>query len=237
MSSNTSNYIYRIIVSSDFDVEDAFSSTKLRELYPCFTGLFHQLSQGNPLCHSDDLSKYLLASLAILHFHDASVYEEIFYHLRNEPVSCHSPLLISLPPPQYEIPMSAIEHMEDLDKGLGNDRKRANKAMTDEFVLAHVRTFLNLEILIEDIKEIRKQRNPEKLRVARKCSYKEFMSCQPFNFKGTEGAVGLIRWFERTESIFLRSNYTEDCKVKFATGTLTEEALSWWNSFTPAYLE
>ncbi|GJY45940.1 ribonuclease H-like domain-containing protein [Tanacetum coccineum] len=36
--------------------------------------------------------------------------------------------------------------------------------------------------------------------VARKCSYKEFMSCQPFNFKGTEGAVGLIRWFERTES-------------------------------------
>ncbi|GJV31110.1 putative reverse transcriptase domain-containing protein [Tanacetum coccineum] len=26
-------------------------------------------------------------------------------------------------------------------------------------------------------------------------------------------------------------NYTEDCKVKFATGTLIEEALSWWNSF------
>ncbi|GKA47127.1 reverse transcriptase domain-containing protein [Tanacetum coccineum] len=46
-----------------------------------------------------------------------------------------------------------------------------------------------------------------------------------------EGAVGLIRWFERTESVFSRSNCTEDCKVKFATGTLTEEALSWWNSF------
>ncbi|GJT31830.1 reverse transcriptase domain-containing protein [Tanacetum coccineum] len=67
--------------------------------------------------------------------------------------------------------------------------------------------------------------------VARKCSYKEFMSCQPFNFKGMEGAVGLIRWFKRTESVFSRSNCTEDCKVKFATGTLTEEALSWWNSF------
>ncbi|GKB83123.1 putative reverse transcriptase domain-containing protein [Tanacetum coccineum] len=67
--------------------------------------------------------------------------------------------------------------------------------------------------------------------VARKCSYKEFMSCQPFNFKGTEGAVGLIRWFERTKSVFLRSNCTEDYKVKFATGTLTKEALSWWNSF------
>ncbi|GJR70374.1 hypothetical protein Tco_0016439 [Tanacetum coccineum] len=67
--------------------------------------------------------------------------------------------------------------------------------------------------------------------VARKCSYKEFMSYQTFNFKGTEGAVGLIHWFERTESVFLRSNCTEDCKVKFATGTLTEEALSWRNSF------
>ncbi|GJW37655.1 reverse transcriptase domain-containing protein [Tanacetum coccineum] len=31
--------------------------------------------------------------------------------------------------------------------------------------------------------------------------------------------------------VFLRSNCTKDCKVKFATGTLTEEALSWWNSF------
>ncbi|GKD86464.1 putative reverse transcriptase domain-containing protein [Tanacetum coccineum] len=68
--------------------------------------------------------------------------------------------------------------------------------------------------------------------IARKCSYKEFMSCQPFNFKGTEGAVGLIHWFKRTESVFLHSNCTEDCKVKFATGTLTEEALSWWNSFS-----
>ncbi|GKF25472.1 hypothetical protein Tco_0081366, partial [Tanacetum coccineum] len=53
--------------------------------------------------------------------------------------------------------------------------------------------------------------------VARQCSFKEFMSCQPFNFKGLEGAVGLIRWFERTESMFSRSNCTEDCKVKYAT--------------------
>ncbi|GJS11522.1 putative reverse transcriptase domain-containing protein [Tanacetum coccineum] len=67
--------------------------------------------------------------------------------------------------------------------------------------------------------------------VARKCSYKEFMSSQPINFKGSEGVVGLIRWFERTESVFSCSNCTEYCKVKFATGTLTEEALSWWNSF------
>ncbi|GJZ42299.1 hypothetical protein Tco_0589185, partial [Tanacetum coccineum] len=68
---------------------------------------------------------------------------------------------------------------------------------------------------------------PREAPVARKCSYKEFMSCQPFNFKGTERVVGLIRWFERTESVFSRSNCTEDYKVK----SLTKEVLSWWNSF------
>ncbi|GKF25492.1 reverse transcriptase domain-containing protein, partial [Tanacetum coccineum] len=73
---------------------------------------------------------------------------------------------------------------------------------------------------------------PREAHVARKCSYKEFMSCQPINFKGSEGAVSLIRWFKRTKSVFSYSICTEDCKVKFATGTLTEEALSWWNSFS-----
>ncbi|GJX83394.1 hypothetical protein Tco_0332875 [Tanacetum coccineum] len=67
--------------------------------------------------------------------------------------------------------------------------------------------------------------------IARKCTYKEFMSCQPLYFIGTEGTVGLIRWCERTESVFSRSNCTKDSKVKFYTGTLTEDALSWWNSF------
>nr|GFC77030.1 reverse transcriptase domain-containing protein [Tanacetum cinerariifolium]GFC97974.1 reverse transcriptase domain-containing protein [Tanacetum cinerariifolium] len=78
-----------------------------------------------------------------------------------------------------------------------------------------------------------KNRNPEprEAPVAKKCSYEEFMSFQPFNFKGLKGAIGLILWFERTESVFSCSNCTKDYKVKFATGTLTEEALSWWNSF------
>ncbi|GJX46432.1 hypothetical protein Tco_0271622 [Tanacetum coccineum] len=71
-------------------------------------------------------------------------------------------------------------------------------------------------------------RNPEprETLATRKCTYKKFMSCQPFYFNGTEGVVGLICWFERTESVFSRSNCIEDCKVKFATGTLTEDALS-----------
>ncbi|GJR73322.1 reverse transcriptase domain-containing protein [Tanacetum coccineum] len=43
-------------------------------------------------------------------------------------------------------------------------------------------------------------------------NYKEFISCQPFCFNGTEGAVGLIRWFKRTESVFSRSRCAEENK-------------------------
>ncbi|GKA96921.1 putative reverse transcriptase domain-containing protein [Tanacetum coccineum] len=39
--------------------------------------------------------------------------------------------------------------------------------------------------------------------VARKCSYKEFMNCQPFNFKGTEGApIGIEEAYKTTRSEF-----------------------------------
>ncbi|GKF07607.1 hypothetical protein Tco_0041831 [Tanacetum coccineum] len=62
-------------------------------------------------------------------------------------------------------------------------------------------------------------------------NYKEFINCQPFYFNGTEGAVDLIRWFERTESVFSRSKCAEEDIVTFATGTLTNDALSWWNAY------
>nr|GEY42656.1 putative reverse transcriptase domain-containing protein [Tanacetum cinerariifolium] len=55
---------------------------------------------------------------------------------------------------------------------------------------------------VENADNTNRNTEPRKAPVARKFSYKEFMSCQPFNFK-----------------------------VQVATGTLTEEALSWWNSF------
>ncbi|GJR18315.1 reverse transcriptase domain-containing protein [Tanacetum coccineum] len=72
---------------------------------------------------------------------------------------------------------------------------------------------------------------PTRTSAAKTGNYKEFVSYQPFYFNGTEGAVDLIRWFEQTESVFSRSNCAEENKVKFATGTLTDNALSWWNSY------
>ncbi|GKB46877.1 reverse transcriptase domain-containing protein [Tanacetum coccineum] len=66
---------------------------------------------------------------------------------------------------------------------------------------------------------------------AKRGNYKEFINCQPFYFNGTKGAIGLIRWFERTESVFSRSKCAEEDRVTFSTGTLTDDALSWWNAY------
>ncbi|GKA13023.1 putative reverse transcriptase domain-containing protein [Tanacetum coccineum] len=45
--------------------------------------------------------------------------------------------------------------------------------------------------------------------VVRECTYQDFMKCQPLNFKGTEGVIGLIRWFEKTKTVFYISNCPE----------------------------
>ncbi|GJY21932.1 putative reverse transcriptase domain-containing protein [Tanacetum coccineum] len=66
--------------------------------------------------------------------------------------------------------------------------------------------------------------------VARECTYQDFMKCQPLSFKGTEGVVGLIRWFEKMETMFHISNCPEKSQVKYATCTLLDSALTWWNS-------
>nr|GEU92799.1 reverse transcriptase domain-containing protein [Tanacetum cinerariifolium] len=71
----------------------------------------------------------------------------------------------------------------------------------DEVVLAHVR-ISTLEMIVEDIQngsqedinicstshDLGRHLEIREAAIARKCSYKEFMSYQPFNFKGTEGA-------------------------------------------------
>ncbi|GJU67133.1 reverse transcriptase domain-containing protein [Tanacetum coccineum] len=62
-------------------------------------------------------------------------------------------------------------------------------------------------------------------------NYKEFRAVMHENFRGTEGAVGLTRWFEKLESQFGISNVVEGDRVKFASSTLLDGALTWWNVY------
>ncbi|GJS12025.1 reverse transcriptase domain-containing protein [Tanacetum coccineum] len=63
------------------------------------------------------------------------------------------------------------------------------------------------------------------------CSYKEFHAVMQESFRGTEGAIGLTRWFEKLESQFGISNVAEGDRVKFASSTLLDSALTWWNVY------
>ncbi|GKA97757.1 hypothetical protein Tco_0825651 [Tanacetum coccineum] len=55
----------------------------------------------------------------------------------------------------------------------------------------------------------------------------EFRAVMHENFRGTEGAIGITRWFEKLGSQFGISNVAEGDKVKFTFSTLLDGALTW----------
>ncbi|GJT15018.1 hypothetical protein Tco_0873724 [Tanacetum coccineum] len=182
---------------------------------------------------------------------------EIGESSRKTSLECHEEQIEEILNHLDKLSLDRIEHIEDKIEGLGKgrviiqqdfdnleaelreshtqiaklQRKQLGTAIRKLVADSVTATLEEQAATMENADNTNRNTGEREAPVARKCSYKEFISCQPFNFKGSEGAVGLIRWFERTELVFSRSNCTEDWKVKFATGTLTEEALSWWNSF------
>nr|GEY50202.1 putative reverse transcriptase domain-containing protein [Tanacetum cinerariifolium] len=71
---------------------------------------------------------------------------------------------------------------------------------------------------------------PRLAQTVHECTYPDFLKCQPLNFMGTEGVIGLTQWFEKMESVFNISNCTAACQVKYAICTLHGVALTRWNS-------
>nr|GEU97488.1 reverse transcriptase domain-containing protein [Tanacetum cinerariifolium] len=205
-----------------FDIEDAFSFNFLD---------YNPASPGNTSPDSsNDFSKYLLDTLVFSPLHD-DMYMEFMQEI--------------LPPKDAETPVESSIPVSSSSSVGSSSLVRLITPPQDYAFHEYIFTELDNSLWIiprplgkaqaanmANADNTNRNPEPREAPVARKCIYKEFMRCQPFNFKGSEGAVGFIRWFERTGSVFSHSNYTEDCKVKFATGTLTKEALSWWNSFS-----
>nr|GEX37252.1 putative reverse transcriptase domain-containing protein [Tanacetum cinerariifolium] len=65
---------------------------------------------------------------------------------------------------------------------------------------------------------------------ARECTFGGFMKCNPTAFRGTKGAVELLRWFMKTKSVFGISECAKGKKVRFAATILKGPALTWWNA-------
>ncbi|KAI3725446.1 hypothetical protein L1987_65234 [Smallanthus sonchifolius] len=61
------------------------------------------------------------------------------------------------------------------------------------------------------------------------CTFKHFNSCNPLKFYGTEGATGLLQWFESIENTFLNSDCPDNLRVRHATSVLQKQALTWRN--------
>ncbi|GJZ48252.1 hypothetical protein Tco_0602084 [Tanacetum coccineum] len=307
-------------IPSDYDVKDAFSSTNAPNYIPTSPGYSPVTPRNTSPDFSDDLTKYLLASLALSPFHDdpymkvMQAYDAIpppqaiiallavlppssvlslsplfdsrdFFSPekisppKDTETSVESPIPVSpssssirstTPPPGYSFnelsnsvkillwiirrPLGSEPVLEEPDefviKSLLNKIQELKR--TTRLDLCHLQLF-RIQALDTAIRQLiddnvaaaleaqaanmantdntNRNTGPRETPVAKRGNYKEFISCQPFYFNGMEGAVDLIRWFKRTELVFSRSNCAEENKVAFATGTLTDDSLSWWNAY------
>ncbi|GJV52266.1 reverse transcriptase domain-containing protein [Tanacetum coccineum] len=110
-------------------------------------------------------------------------------------------------------------------------RQGTNEAMTPESIQAMIDRAIqrNSTQTQDDNSQNSGGRIRRPVQPARVCTYPDFMKCQPLNFKGTEGVVGLSQWLEKMESVFHISGCAVENQVKFATCTLLGAALTWWN--------
>nr|GEV59421.1 reverse transcriptase domain-containing protein [Tanacetum cinerariifolium] len=219
---SSSNYPF--IVPSNSDIEDSFSSTNTPDYTPSSPDYFPALSGNTYPDPSNDLTKDLLASLAFSPFHDdpymkvMQAYDVTYNELPVPPQAPIAPptILPSMPPKRTSTSVAPAM------------TQAAIRKLVDDSVAAALET---QAAIMANTKNTNRSTGPRETHIARKGNYKEFISCQPFYFNGTKGSVGLINWFKQTESVFSRSNCAEENNVTFATSTLIDDALSWWNAY------
>ncbi|GJX23752.1 hypothetical protein Tco_0228197 [Tanacetum coccineum] len=62
------------------------------------------------------------------------------------------------------------------------------------------------------------------------CSYMEFVVFKMKEFDGKGGTTAYTRWVEKMEAVQDISGCGDNQKVKYSVGSLTDKALTWWNS-------
>ncbi|GJU81404.1 putative reverse transcriptase domain-containing protein [Tanacetum coccineum] len=110
---SSTGYIYPIIIPSDSNVEDAFSSTNTPNYTPASPDYFPASPGNTSPDPSDDLSNYLLASLSILSFHD-DPYMKVMQAYNA--TSNESPIILPQAPiaPPTTLPLSPMFDSQDV---------------------------------------------------------------------------------------------------------------------------
>ncbi|GJR93749.1 hypothetical protein Tco_0265923 [Tanacetum coccineum] len=101
-----------------------------------------------------------------------------------------------------------------IDRIMPITRQGTNDAMTPESIQAMIDRAIQRNSTQDDDSQnsgggIRRHVQP-----ARVCTYPDFMKCQPLNFKGTEGVVGLNQWLKKMELVFHISGCAVENQVK-----------------------
>ncbi|GJT61546.1 reverse transcriptase domain-containing protein [Tanacetum coccineum] len=155
------------------------------------------------------------------------------------------------------IPIERIEHIENGIEGLGKGTRKQigcnHKISLARYRIAELGEVINdmetrhqadIENLMDSIIELKNRMEAStteapamtqdairKLVADSVTSALEAQAATMASASNPDRNTGLIRWFERTESVFSRSRCAKENKVTFATGTLTDDALSWWNAY------
>nr|GEY24958.1 ribonuclease H-like domain-containing protein [Tanacetum cinerariifolium] len=119
--------------------------------------------------------------------------------------------------------------------------KRTSTSKTPVITLATIQRLITdgivaaLETQAVNTNDTNKNLEPRETSVVKRGNYKEFISCQPFYFNGTKGAVNLIRWLQNLVSqleIHRVSLSQEDVNLKFLRSLPSEwktHTLIWRN--------
>ncbi|GJY43793.1 hypothetical protein Tco_0432006, partial [Tanacetum coccineum] len=212
-----SSYTHPSILS-DYDVEDAFSSTNAPNYILTPSGYSPVTPENISPDSSDDLTKDLLSSLSILPFHDDPYMKVIqAYDATPSPQDAEPPVESPIPiSPSLSVrsssPMPPKRTSTSATPAITQDAIQQRIAGITAALEAQAATTANAD-------NPNRNTGPREPPVAKRGNYKEFINCQPFYFNGTEGVVGLIHWFERTELVFSHSKCAEEDRVTFATGT------------------
>ncbi|GJU58277.1 DNA/RNA polymerases superfamily protein [Tanacetum coccineum] len=207
-----------------------FSSTNAPNYIPTSPDYF-PVTPGNIYPDSsDDLTKDLLSWLSISLFHDDPYMKVIQAYDAIPPPQVIITLPAIVPPPMFDsqdfFPPKRISPPKDAETPVESPipiypslsvrsssplpPKKTSTSETPAITLAAIQQLIadGIAAALEAHLQQWAKCNKKQLE-----NYKRVRACQPFYFNGTEGAVGLIRWFERTELVFSRSNCAEENKV------------------------
>ncbi|GKC08161.1 hypothetical protein Tco_0999771 [Tanacetum coccineum] len=190
-----SSFPHSTIVPSDSDIEDAFSSTNILNFFPASSGNIFFPNYPKEISSPKD-TKSPIGSLIPL-----SPYLSL--EVLNSKIFRYSLQYPRMMPPKRTSTSAAPAMTQAAIKQL----------ITDGITAA-----LEAQaVAMANADNPNRNTEPREIPVAKRGNYKEFINCQPFYFNDTEGAVGLIRWFKRTELVFSRSKCAEEDRVTFAT--------------------